>query len=87
MGNNFFQLKEILEKEGVNEEEKALWRSFILAAGEQALKPIVEVLEKEPQLIKFFTENLKRKLKIMETKNKDSWNQLVAEEERFMTEN
>lgn len=87
MGNNFFQLKEILKKGGVNEEEKALWRSFVLSAGEQALKPIVEALEKEPSLIKFFTENLKRKLEIMKTKDRGGWNQLMTEEEEFMTEN
>jgi len=83
----FKQFKEILKKSELNDEEKILWRFLLLNAGEQGINSILEVLQEKPKVLKFLTENLKKKLTIIKTKDENAWNCLMAEEKDFLDKN
>lgn len=81
MENHFIKLIAVAEKEKLSEEDKALWRSFVLCAGQDNLRPILAAIEERPEMLLVLTENLRRKLEIMKSGNNVAWTALVREEE------
>ena len=83
MENHFKKLIVVAEKEKLSEEDKALWRSFILCAGQNSLKPILAAIEERPEMLLVLTGNLRRKLEIMKRGDNAAWTALIREEEVF----
>ncbi len=83
MENHFKKLIVVAEKEKLSEEDKTLWRSFILCAGQNSLKPILAAIEERPEMLLVLTGNLRRKLEIMKRGDNAAWTALIREEEVF----
>lgn len=81
MENYFVTLMAIMEKEKLSEEDKALWRSFVLCAGRDTLRPILAVIEERPEMVSMLTANIRRKIDIMKRSDVTAWAALVREEE------
>lgn len=83
MEDHFAQLLAIAEKEKLSEDDKALWRSFILCSGRQNLQQILAVAEERPGALLILTENIRRKIDIMRRGDTAAWTALIREEEMF----
>ena len=83
MENYFIKFIAVAGKEKLSEEDKALWRSFVLCAGQNSLQPILAALEERPEMLLVLTGNLRRKIDIMKRGDGAAWAALVKEEEMF----
>lgn len=80
----FFQLTRIAREQGISDAQLGLWRSFVLAAGDKALAPMCAVLAERPELIRFFTENIEKKVHALKMRDAGAWDALVKEEKDFL---
>lgn len=83
MENHFAKLLSIMEEQKMSEEDKALWRSFVLCAGQNGLRPIIAAMEEKPGTLLILTENLRRKIDIMKREDDGAWTALLRGEEMF----
>lgn len=83
MDNHFAKLLSMMGEQKMSEEDKALWRSFVLCAGQNALEPIIGVIEEKPAMLLILTENLRRKIDIMKREDDGAWTALLRGEEMF----
>lgn len=83
MANHFAKLLSMMEEQKISEEDKALWRSFVLCGGQNGLQPIIDAIEGKPGMLLILTENLRRKIDIMKHEDDDAWAALLRGEEMF----
>lgn len=83
MENYFMKLMAIAEREKLSEKDKAVWRSCVLCAGQDILRPILVAAEEKHGALLILTENMRRKIDIMRRRNASAWAALISEEEIF----
>lgn len=84
MSDKISRFKKILEKSELNGREKALWSYFALNSSEKILSAVLEILEEKPEMIKFMTDNLQKKLEVLKTQDKEGWERLIKEEKELL---
>lgn len=83
MEDHFTKFLAIAEREKLSEKDKALWRSFVLCAGQDGLRPILTAIEERPEMLAALTENMRRKIDIMKRGDSVAWAALLREEDVF----
>lgn len=84
MVNKLIKFYEIINESHISDTEKMLWRSFILHSSKEDLEILIQEIENNPSLIKYFTENLVRKIDILKKRNCVGMDKIISEEKEFL---
>lgn len=77
-------VKKLLQKNGVGSSELELWLGAFENLSRPEQKKLEDILTSYPKLIKQLTENLKKKVEIMEQGTYEDWSKLLEEEKTYI---
>lgn len=78
------KLKNLIEESRLTQAQKDLWFNFIENTPEDEHGPIWEILKENPATLEFLTENLEVKMKAIERKDKNLWNEVLEKEKEYL---
>lgn len=79
------EFAEYIEQASLSEDDKRFWLKMLKKAAPEVAFSILSFFQEFPDKIQWGTDILKRKVEAMKTRNKEAWNQILAEEERELT--
>jgi hypothetical protein len=79
------KLRETISNSAINEKQKIMWFDFIEKSRIQELDLIFDALQEDPAVIGFLTKNLEDKINFLKSKSKANWEDIMKEEQQFMT--
>ena len=81
MGRNAFQkIHEIIEGSPLSHEEKRDFTDLFAQTKEEALRPVLKVLEADPSLVEVLYQNYKMKREAIITGSMDAWHDAIQKE-------
>jgi len=81
------ELKNIIEKSNLRQEQKDLWFEVIEYFTEDQISALLEVLKESPQSLNFLTENLEKKKEAFMTKDEKLKEEILKEEKEYLQQN
>jgi len=81
------ELKNIIEKSNLNQEQKNLWFEVIEYFTEDQISALLEILKESPRSLNFLTENLEKKKKAFMTKDEKLKEEILKEEKEYLQQN
>ncbi|MCD6085937.1 hypothetical protein J7J37_00025 [bacterium] len=81
------ELKNIIEKSNLTQEQKNLWFEAIEYFTEDQISALLEVLKESPQSLNFLTENLEKKKEVFRTKDEKLKEEILKEEKEYLQQN
>jgi len=81
------ELKNIIEKSNLTQEQKNLWFEVIEYFTEDQVSALLEVLKESPQSLSFLTENLEKKKEVFRTKDEKLKEEILKEEREYLQQN
>lgn len=86
MDENFIEeLRQLIGQASIAEEDKGLWLDALKNAAPEVLMSILSYFQAFPDKIGWATDLLKRKVQALKTKDENTWNQILTEEEAALT--
>lgn len=76
------EFAECVEKASLSEDDKRFWITMLKKAAPEVAFSILSFFQEFPDKIQWATDMLKRKVKAMETRDKEAWSQILVEEEQ-----
>jgi len=81
------ELKNIIEKSNLSQEQKNLWFEVIEYFTEDQISALLEVLKESPQSLNFLTENLEKKKEAFITRDKKLKEEILKGEKEYLQQN
>jgi len=81
------ELKNIIEKSNLSQEQKNLWFEVIEYFTEDQISALLEVLKESPQSLNFLTENLEKKKEAFITRDEKLKEEILKEEKEYLQQN
>ena len=78
------ELKNIIERSNLNQEQKDLWFEVIEYFTEDQISALLEVLKESPQSLNFLTENLEKRKEVFRIKDEKLKEEILKEEKEYL---
>ena len=78
------ELKNIIERSNLNQEQKDLWFEVIEYFTEDQISALLEVLKENPQSLNFLTENLEKRKEVFRIKDEKLKEEILKEEKEYL---
>ena len=93
--NKFWELKSLIENSQLSLEDKNFWYDIldriekypqIEKEIEMCLKYVLDIIEEQPDKIKWLTDVFKRKIKAIKNLDKKEWENILEDEEKILSQ-
>lgn len=78
------KINQSLKKAGLSKEDFQDWQKYLTQVPDQYLNELLSIFETLPEKIKWFNEIIKKEKKILATKDRKAWQELLEEEKRVI---
>ena len=80
----FKKIRQLIKKSSLPFSDKNLWLKFVLMAGPENVRIILEAFNFGQAHLKFLTENLKQKVDLMRNVNLVEWQKIIEREKEYI---
>lgn len=87
IGNNAKEdLKNMIDGMDFDLKQKIMWYHFIEVSRDKDVQSILEVAQEDPKNLDFLLKNMQDKVAALAGQDVEKWDQIIAEEEKFLKE-